>query len=183
MQSLNLFLLLVVVSSASACTYFCKAPGKFEYECCDDGNPYFTPETDETSGDDSVAAESEEKTEVDSTPDSNEGSQATVGCFYYCAYKGEVYCCGDSSRPIPESHDNHEGRCPEEEEQVCKSTGVFLNSKKVQGKTSGALRLVSGPGKEELPCASDGYCSDEEKCCASQCARKHICMKALDEEE
>ncbi|KAK7078487.1 hypothetical protein SK128_015509 [Halocaridina rubra] len=77
----------------------------------------------------------------------------------------------------------HEGRCPEEEEQVCKSTGVFLNPKiSKQKKASGAIRLVSGPGKEQLSCASDGYCSAEEKCCPSQCARKHICMKAIDEE-
>ena len=33
---------------------------------------------------------------------------------------------------VPDNHDPHEGECPKEEEQVCKSTGVFLNSKKYQ---------------------------------------------------
>ncbi|KAK8742636.1 hypothetical protein OTU49_001599, partial [Cherax quadricarinatus] len=89
-------------------------------------------------------------------------------------------CCADTSMPIPPNHDPHDGRCPEEEEQVCKSSGIFLAIKKAKvAKTSGTVQLVSGEGKQQPNCASDGYCSQEQKCCPSKCARKHICMLSL----
>ncbi|XP_069174175.1 uncharacterized protein [Procambarus clarkii] len=101
-------------------------------------------------------------------------------CYYYCVYHGDVYCCADSSMPIPTSHDSHEGRCPEEEDQVCKSNGIFLVTKKAKvAKTSGSVQLVSGEPKRLPSCASDGYCAQDQKCCPSKCVRKHICMASL----
>ncbi|XP_068236617.1 uncharacterized protein [Palaemon carinicauda] len=194
MQGVKFVILLVALSSASACKYFCRKPGTFEYECCDAGNPYFPSEevTPPEEGNTEQASESDAATEVavadavtDAVPESSLKivTHPPSNCYYYCAYDGKVYCCGDASQPIPESHANHDGRCPSEEEQTCKSTGVYLISKKYQAKTSGAIRLASGPAKEQLTCASDGYCLEDEKCCPSHCGRKHICLKSLPEDD
>ncbi|XP_068236616.1 uncharacterized protein [Palaemon carinicauda] len=220
MQGVKFVILLVALSSASACKYFCRKPGTFEYECCDAGNPYFPSEevTPPEEGNTEQASESDAATEVavadlcsywclapntsdyvcceDGNPFTDDAVTDAVpesslkivthppsNCYYYCAYDGKVYCCGDASQPIPESHANHDGRCPSEEEQTCKSTGVYLISKKYQAKTSGAIRLASGPAKEQLTCASDGYCLEDEKCCPSHCGRKHICLKSLPEDD
>ncbi|XP_070000108.1 proline-rich protein 36, partial [Penaeus vannamei] len=90
MQCLNLILVfLALAGTSSGCKYFCKSPVTQQYECCDDGNPYYNPEEDE-----GVTAEVvpvDLPAELPSGPSSN--------CFYYCAYDGEVYCCGDVSRP------------------------------------------------------------------------------------
>ncbi|XP_047485482.1 uncharacterized protein LOC125036706 isoform X1 [Penaeus chinensis] len=174
MQSLKLiFVVLALAGTSSACKYFCKSPVTQEYECCDDGNPYYNPEEDE-----GVTAE---VVPVD-LPAADLPSGPSSNCYYYCAYDGEVYCCGDVSRPIPESHDDHDGKCADEADQVCKSTGIFFLSK-AQAKTSGAIQLFAGSAKEEPSCASDGYCAQDQKCCASKCVRRHICMKALEEDE
>nr|QNF22598.1 carcinin isoform 2 [Macrobrachium nipponense] len=200
MQGVKFLVLLVAVSSASACKYFCRKPGTFEYECCDNGNPYFTsdePVTDDVEEKETVVIEAdpapapakeqavvaEAATEVVPESEKKFVTFPPSNCYYYCAYDGKVYCCGDVSQPIPESHANHDGQCPTEEEQTCKSTGVYLISKKYNAKTSGAIRLASGPAKEQLTCASDGYCQEDEKCCPSHCARKHICLKALPEDD
>nr|QNF22597.1 carcinin [Macrobrachium nipponense] len=226
MQGVKFLVLLVAVSSASACKYFCRKPGTFEYECCDNGNPYYTPDepvTDDVEEKETVVTEAapapapakeqavvaetctywclvpnssdyvccddgnsfidEAATEVVPESEKKFVTFPPSNCYYYCAYDGKVYCCGDVSQPIPESHANHDGQCPTEEEQTCKSTGVYLISKKYNAKTSGAIRLASGPAKEQLTCASDGYCQEDEKCCPSHCARKHICLKALPEDD
>ncbi|XP_066939908.1 uncharacterized protein [Macrobrachium rosenbergii] len=196
MQGVKFLVLLVAVSAASACKYFCRKPGTFEYECCDNGNPYFTSEEPVTVVEEKEQAAVTEETPAEEAAVVAEGAKEVVpenekkfvtqppsNCYYYCAYDGKVYCCGDVSQPIPESHANHDGQCPTEEEQTCKSTGVYLISKKYNAKTSGAIRLASGPAKEQLTCASDGYCQEDEKCCPSHCARKHICLKALPEDD
>ncbi|XP_071523992.1 uncharacterized protein [Panulirus ornatus] len=166
-----LLVAVMVVGSSSACKYWCKNPSNQEYECCDDGNPYFQPE------------EEEGPSEAPPAPTGDGVEPASSGCYYYCAYDGEVYCCGDDVAAIPDNHDPHTGRCPEEEEQVCKSSGIFLVTKKAKlAKTSGSIQLVSGEAKQQPVCASDGYCAEDQKCCPSKCARRHICMKSLSEE-
>ncbi|XP_053635857.1 uncharacterized protein [Cherax quadricarinatus] len=109
-----------------------------------------------------------------------------LSCKYWCKIPDSTsYKCCDDNHPyytnkVPPNHDPHDGRCPEEEEQVCKSSGIFLAIKKAKvAKTSGTVQLVSGEGKQQPNCASDGYCSQEQKCCPSKCARKHICMLSL----
>ncbi|XP_042878949.1 proline-rich protein 36-like [Penaeus japonicus] len=103
MQSLNLILVvLALAGTSSGCKYFCKSPVTQEYECCDDGNPYYNPEEDE-----GVAAEVvpvDLPAEIPAGPSSN--------CFYYCAYEGEVYCCGDVSRPSEYNDSDYEPLSP-----------------------------------------------------------------------
>ncbi|XP_037797502.1 proline-rich extensin-like protein EPR1 [Penaeus monodon] len=90
MQSLNLIFMLALAGTSSACKYFCKSPVTQEYECCDDGNPYYNPEEDQGVTAEVVPVDIP-AAELPSGPSSN--------CYYYCAYDGEVYCCGDVSRP------------------------------------------------------------------------------------
>jgi len=167
---MKVLLVLCVVGATSACKYWCKAPGATKYECCDDGNPYFNPDDNDDTVTEAVA---------DFIP-ANSGDSSS--CYYYCVYKGATYCCGDSSQPLPVNHDTHEGECAEEEEQKCKSQGIYYLAKG-QGKTSGAIMLVSGVAKDKPSCASDGYCAKDQKCCASNCVNRHICMKALHDKE
>jgi len=165
MRSLVLVLLVGVVGS-QACKYFCKAPDGYSYTCCDDS----AEDTDD---------EATKSTTKSSTTSVN---PPTRGCYYYCAYDGDVYCCADNTRPIPASHAAHPGRCPEETDQVCKNSGIYLLTKKAKvGKTSGALQLASEEGKALDSCASDGYCEEEEKCCPSKCGRKHVCLKSIND--
>ncbi|XP_045121844.1 uncharacterized protein LOC123510623 [Portunus trituberculatus] len=165
-----LLLVVAVVGRASACKFYCKNPVSGDYVCCDDGNPF-------------LVLESEEEQEPEVYPP-YEYPPSGTGCVYYCAYEGSTYCCADTSVPIPSSHEAHEGRCPEEGEQVCKSQGIFLYTKKAKtGRTSGSLLLANGDAKQQGSCASDGYCAKDEKCCPSKCARRHICLKSLTKED
>ncbi|XP_042874424.1 uncharacterized protein LOC122254681 isoform X2 [Penaeus japonicus] len=96
-------------------------------------------------------------------------------CRYYCGYDGDAYCCDDGTRPIPEDHDDNPGGCVEMEEHICESDAIFYNS------SSGTKQLFSGSPVDTPPCASDGYCAEDEKCCPTPCARKHLCLAATAE--
>ncbi|XP_042236408.1 uncharacterized protein LOC121875768 isoform X2 [Homarus americanus] len=207
MQRVALLLVVVALAGpAAACKYWCKTPNSNTYECCDKGNPYYTPQDDcsywclkphttdyqccdtldySLQGDESLYHdESQPSDDASSTTTAGTGdAQAHSNCYYYCTYDGDVYCCADDSRPIPKSHDNHDGSCPEEEDQMCKSSGIFLRPKKPKvAKTSGSIQLADDNGKLLQSCASDGYCKEDERCCASKCARKHVCLKSLKKE-
>ncbi|KAK4286815.1 hypothetical protein Pmani_040097 [Petrolisthes manimaculis] len=170
MMRFVLMLVVVGVVACQECKVFCKHEEGPTYYCCDDEyNAYYSQESSSQ-----PPASASQATSLQ--PESN--------CYYYCVYDGGAYCCADNTRPIPASHDRHEGSCVEEEDQVCKSSGIYLLTKKAKvSKTSGALQLASQPGKELDSCASDGYCKSDERCCPSKCARKHVCLKALPEEE
>ncbi|XP_042236425.1 uncharacterized protein LOC121875768 isoform X4 [Homarus americanus] len=178
MQRVALLLVVVALAGpAAACKYWCKTPNSNTYECCDKGNPYYTPQEEDY--DTPYVSDDASSTTTAGTGD----AQAHSNCYYYCTYDGDVYCCADDSRPIPKSHDNHDGSCPEEEDQMCKSSGIFLRPKKPKvAKTSGSIQLADDNGKLLQSCASDGYCKEDERCCASKCARKHVCLKSLKKE-
>ncbi|XP_050719998.1 uncharacterized protein LOC127000375 [Eriocheir sinensis] len=177
MHPSSLLVVLAALGGASACKYYCKVPNGNTYICCDDGNPFLDTADDEP-------APGYDSAEVDDEVFPSEYPPAANGCLYYCSYDGAVYCCADNSVPIPENQNQHEGLCPEEEEQVCKTQGIFLVTKKSKtGRTSGALLLAEGDVKEKPSCASDGYCGEEERCCPSKCAQRHICLKSLPEED
>lgn len=36
--------------------------------------------------------------------------------------------------------------------------------------------LLKGTPKKQTPCASDGYCKADMRCCPTPCGRRHICM-------
>ncbi|MPC11593.1 hypothetical protein E2C01_004263 [Portunus trituberculatus] len=94
-------------------------------------------------------------------------------CRYYCIYK-RPYCCDDGSLPVPRDHELHSTLdCPPEDDQICKSTGIFLNG------TAPAVVLAKGNPKKQVWCASDGYCQEDQRCCPSPCVRRHLCMAGL----
>ncbi|XP_045625352.1 uncharacterized protein [Procambarus clarkii] len=103
------------------------------------------------------------------------------GCRYYCMWKEDPYCCDDGSNPLPPDHEIHEGlACPPMGDQICKSDAIYLATYSIKtARYSGSLPLVKGAPKEQLMCASDGYCLEDEKCCPSQCAGRHICLPGL----
>ncbi|KAK8385775.1 hypothetical protein O3P69_016504 [Scylla paramamosain] len=97
-------------------------------------------------------------------------------CRYYCIYR-RPYCCDDGSLPVPRDHEVHSTLdCPPENDQICKSTGIFLNG------TVPAMVLAKGDPKKQVWCASDGYCREDQRCCPSPCVRRHLCMAGLGRE-
>jgi len=101
-------------------------------------------------------------------------------CHYYCVYRHTAYCCDDGSLPRPESHGINDGRCPLLSEQTCKNNTVMLHMKAQKvSKTADGDTYLGELGEEAIPCASDGYCGADFKCCESACARRHICLRAL----
>ncbi|XP_053648111.1 uncharacterized protein [Cherax quadricarinatus] len=103
------------------------------------------------------------------------------GCRYYCIWKERPYCCDDGTRDLPPDHNIHEGlACPPMDDHICKKDGIYLATYSIKtARYSGSLPLLKGSPKEQMMCASDGYCREEEKCCPSLCAGRHICLPGL----
>ncbi|XP_042203982.1 uncharacterized protein LOC121853710 isoform X3 [Homarus americanus] len=105
-----------------------------------------------------------------------------AGCRYYCIWNKRPYCCDDGSGPLPPDHDVHGGIfCPPTDDHICKKDGIYLATQAIKtARYSGSLPLVKGQPKDQKMCASDGYCLEDEKCCPSPCAGRHICLPALE---
>ncbi|KAK4315751.1 hypothetical protein Pmani_013029 [Petrolisthes manimaculis] len=96
------------------------------------------------------------------------------GCRYYCIYGDLPYCCDDGSLPLPENHNLHEDlTCPAMEDQICKTSGIYFLNRAAR---PDVRLLLKGTPKKQTPCASDGYCKWDMKCCPTPCGSRHICM-------
>lgn len=152
------------------CTYWCMNPVAREYECCDEGNPWYTGVEEPV---DAEVETVDAGVEVIDTKTPVEGVDGSVssGCVYYCYYNGLHYCCDNGENPIPDDHKDHAGKCPTEKEQSCKLSAA---DKKPVTKISSVF-----VDKHDKMCASDGYCGEEEKCCPNKCHKKHTCMPSF----
>lgn len=188
---LALLIVLVAAQGSLSCRYFCRDPVKHVYHCCDDGNPYTTVQPVVEEGNEGTQTTNEDGglavttltpngTLVEYGPEDGAKYSEPSGCRYYCAYRNSVYCCDDGSLTMPGDHDPNTGRCPSLAEQVCKGDAIFLalKAKKV-GKTKTGSEVLSKIGDDEVLCASDGYCSEDERCCPSVCHKRHACLKTL----
>lgn len=165
---LVVFALGVALPPTEACTYWCMNPVTRGYECCDDGNPWYTQEDPDVK-----APVDAEFVEVE-TPTEGVDNIGSSGCRYYCVYNNESYCCDIGENAIPDDHEDHAGRCPTEEEQSCK---VSTGDKKPVGKTTKTSNVFVD--KHDKMCASDGYCGEEERCCPNKCHKIHTCVPSL----
>ncbi|XP_076058695.1 uncharacterized protein LOC143035705 [Oratosquilla oratoria] len=110
-----------------------------------------------------------------------------TGCYYNCVYNEQVYCCHEVDSPYDpnRNHNDHSGECPTEEQMSCLSPqeyDLIKEDPKEVILTNGTV-FVSEPRDKYDVCASDGYCMNDEKCCPNPCAKRHTCVKALDNEK
>ncbi|ROT70060.1 hypothetical protein C7M84_011683 [Penaeus vannamei] len=108
-------------------------------------------------------------------------TQPPSNCRYFCGYEGDAYCCDDGTRPIPQDHDENAGVCIEMSEHICEDDAIYYNTTDGTGANT-TKQLFSGSPTATPPCASDGYCAEDEKCCPTPCARKHLCLAAAAQE-
>ncbi|KAL7648660.1 UNVERIFIED_CONTAM: hypothetical protein RMT77_000567 [Armadillidium vulgare] len=178
-------LFLTLLHMSLSCDQWCRKPMSFEFFCCD-SHSLTTPAATSNIGLDKLA----ENSTAEGTNESATREAAAkrklirirpMSCRYYCVYGDKVYCCDDGSRPLPPDHDSHNGRCPTKKETVCKKGGIYLHIHVAKMMTKAGGRLLSSRGQNDHhpSCASDGYCSEDEKCCENICAKKHTCLKAL----
>ncbi|XP_037803479.1 uncharacterized protein LOC119597886 [Penaeus monodon] len=114
-----------------------------------------------------LAAAAQENTLIEETPTASD-------CRYFCGYNEKIYCCDDGTRPLPQDHFDHPGTCVDMEEHICKKDGIYHSD---ESEKSTITKLFTGSPVDTPPCASDGYCASDEKCCPTPCAKKHLCLK------